>query len=793
MGLQISAAARVPARAAVLRTEAGRLLARSVTWLWASMVLVILLALAEPGKAADAIARIEIEGHRTVAAEIVRSHIALKEGTAYDPALADQSIKALFATGLFSDVRITRRGAAVIVTVVENPVLRSVTFEGNSAFDKSKLQDAVALKPGARFSRAKAQADAVALRELYHRAGRLTTTVEPKVEEKQEGSVALSYVIKEGEVTKIDSISFRGNQAYSEARLRDVISTSESGWFDFLKTAAFYDPERLDVDRQLLRRHYLKHGYADVEVSPAEAVKNEAGTGYRITFAIDEGQRYTFGPVTIEPKGVDVDMARLAGLPVARTGEVYNQESIEKSEDKLMQALADQSRPFVRVRTVPLRDPSSRTVAIRFELEEGPRLYLERIEIAGNTKTRDHVIRRELGVAEGDPVNAFMLAQAKKRVEKLGFFKSVALRQKRGSAPDQISLLVEVVEEQSIDLSFGAGYSTSEGIIGDISVTERNLFGNGHWLRVKLAGSQTRFQADIGFTEPRFLGTRMAAGFDLFYKDVDYRSQSSFKSQRIGGDVRLAIPIAEDTSLGLNYTLSRNRLYDVGENASPAIKEAANGASGATYYTSSVGYSLTYDTRDSKKLPTSGVVYTASQDFAGLGGDVRFVRSVGEARGYYALSESVTLMGRMTGGTIMGWGGDDVRLLDLFYKGGETVRGFARGGIGPRDTQSPNSDALGGKSFYATTAEAMFAIPGVTESTGLRGAVFADAGSLWGVNANAAKLPGLSGNTATPRVSTGVGIGWDSPLGLLRVDYAIPLLKQASDKTQPFSFGLVPY
>jgi outer membrane protein insertion porin family len=346
-----------------------------------------------------------------------------------------------------------------------------------------------------------------------------------------------------------------------------------------------------------------------------------------------------------------------------------------------------------------------------------------------------------------------------------------------------------------MDLGFGVGYSTTEGIVGDISLVERNLFGNGQWLRLKLAGSLTRMQADIGFTEPHFLGSNVAAGFDLFYKDIDYTDQASYKSQRIGGTLRARYPISDEWSVGTNYTFARNKLYDVGPGASAAIQEAAGfpGASSNIYYTSSVGYSVTYDTRDNKRRPTSGVFYTVAQDLAGVGGDVRYIRSVGEARGYYAITDEITAMGRATGGIITGWGGQDVRLLDLFYKGNETVRGFASAGYGPRDTLSPNQDALGGKMFYSTTAELLFQIPGVPQDFGLRGAVFADAGSLWGLNATAAKQPGAVGSTPAMRASVGVGLAWDSPIGALRADYAFPIFKQPFDKTQNFSFGLMPF
>ena len=260
--------------------------------------------------------------------------------------------------------------------------------------------------------------------------------------------------------------------------------------------------------------------------------------------------------------------------------------------------------------------------------------------------------------------------------------------------------------------------------------------------------------------------------------------------------MRLGYPITEQWTGGVNYTYVRNTLYDVGSNASAAVKEAIPGfpsANSNTYYTSSVGYSLTYDTRDDKKRPSSGVYYSVSEDLAGAGGDVRYIRSVAETRGYYPVADGVTMMGRATGGTIAGWGGQDVRLLDLFYRGGESVRGFAISGFGPRDLQSANQDALGGKMFFASTAELLFHIPGVPDDIPLRGAVFADAGTLWGVTKAAAALPGLAGNALTPRASTGVGLGWDSPIGNLRVDYAYPILRQPYDKTQPLSFGLMPF
>jgi outer membrane protein insertion porin family len=764
--------------------------------IWAFAALVLLGVLAQAAFAGDTVARIDVTGNRTVSSEAIRAHVRLGKDKVTTPALLNEALKSLFATGLFSDVKIDRSGTTLLISVQENPIIDSITFTGNANADASKLEPLMQLKARGRYTRAKAHADALKVRDFYRSLGRLTTEVEPKASVAQDGRVKLVLAVKEGEVTKVDNIVFAGNRAFSERQLRDVITTSQSGWFDILKTAAFYDPERIEHDRELLRQFYRKNGFPDARVVSAEATKNADGTGYAIAFTVVEGERYTFGPVTIQSGIAKVDQAALQSNVTIKPGSAYNAEQVEKSIERMTLALSDQGHASANVRIVPKRDPQGRTISMEIAIQEGPAVYAERIEIVGNTHTKDFVIRRELRFAEGSPVNAFVLERGRKRVQALGFFKKVTLSRKPGSRPDSIIVTVEVVEDDSRNLSFGAGYSTSEGIVGDISLVDRNLFGNGQSLRLKLAGSAQRFQADIGFTEPHLLGTNLAGGFDLFYKDLDYSSQASYKSQRIGGALRLGYLLTDEVSVGVNYTLSRNTIYDVGANASAAIKEAVPGfpdTDSSTYYSSSVGYSLAYDTRDNKRRPREGTYYTLAQDLAGVGGDVRYVRSVGEARAYYPVSDQVTAVGRATAGVITGWGGQDVRLLDLFYRGSESVRGFASSGFGPRDTLSVNQDALGGRLFFATTAELQFALPGVPQDLGLRGAVFADAGSLWGVNNTAASLPGLAGNALTPRASVGVGVAWDSPIGALRVDYAYPIFKQPYDKTQALSFGLMPF
>lgn len=759
--------------------------------------LALLLAAAfGPAAAQERIIRIDVIGAQSLERESILSRIELRPGGSYDAAAADRAILSLYATGVFSDVRLQQRGGVVTITVVETPVIASVSVAGNSDIEKSKLEAVLTLKPRARYSVAKAKAEAQRLRDYYRSLGRLTTTVEPKATLEANGQMAVVFVIAEGPVTKIEAITFPGAQAFSTLELKNVLTTSESGLFDFLKTAAFFDAERLKLDRDLLQRHYLKHGFPDAHVKEAVVTKNGAGTAYRIAFAVEEGQRYQMQVGRIEAPGGKIDTGQLAPLRQLRDGGTYSAETIEKSAEKMTLALTGQGHVFVRVKPVPQRDEASRTIRVGFVVEPAPALYAERIEITGNTKTRDYVIRRELRLSEGDPVNALLLEKARARVEALGFFKKVALKKQKGSAGDKLIITIAVDEDDSRNIGFGIGYSTAEGIVGDLNLGEKNLFGTGQKLNLKLAGSMTRFNAEVGFTEPRFLGSNVAAGFDVFYRDVDYSQYASYKFQAIGFKLRASYPVDDNWSVGSNYSFSNNTLYGVNDTASLAIKQAIPNypsASSTTYNTSSIGYNVLYDTRDNKRRPTSGVVFTLAQDLAGVGGDVRYIRSVGEVKGYYPVAETVTGQMRAGGGTITGWGGQDVRLLDMFYKGPDIVRGFATAGIGPRDTSSANADALGGRNYFSTSAELLFAVPGVPKEMGLKGAVFADVGSLWSANRTAAANAGTVGNAFTPRASVGVGLGWDSPIGTLRVDYAIPVVKQPFDKTQNLSFGLSPF
>lgn len=766
------------------------------------------LAFSTPAMA-QGVRDIRVVGNRRVEPETVRSYLKFSAGDAYSPAKVDGSIKALFATGLFSDVRIDREGASVVVTVVENPIVNQVAFEGNSEVDNATLMGEVHLKPRSVFTRAKAQGDVQRILDVYRRQGRFAASVEPKLIELEQNRVNVVFEINEGGATKVKGIHFVGNRAFSDQQLRDIISTTQTGWFDFLKGTSIYDPDRMSLDRELIRQYYLKNGYADVRVTAANAELDRDGSGFYLTYSIEEGPLYHFGGITIESSLAGVQPESLRGNLLFAQGETFNGSLIDKTVEKLTLAVAEQGYAFVRVRPKARPDAATRTIALTFTVEEGPRIYIERINIAGNTRTKDHVIRREFRLVEGDAYNPLLVDRAKQRLQALGIFKSVDIKRRQGSAADRVLLDVDIVEQSTGELSFGAGYSTSEGVIGDVSITERNLLGNGQFLRLKLAGSFSRIQADLSFTEPRFLDMNLAAGFDLFAKQTDETSTSGFRSTKYGGTLRVSYPLAENIWLSNYYTFSRDEIYDVNSYASLAIKQACDntnplavgtlghGCPDGVRYTSLVGTSVSWDNRNHPKNPTRGTFFQVSADVAGLGGDAQYFRVVGEARAYYPITDKITLVGRAIAGDIEGWGGQDVSLLDMFFKGGETVRGFYRSGYGPRDLNT--GDALGGQSFWAATAEIRFPLPLVPDDIGMSGAVFADAGSLFRVGAGAKKVPQGCAFGDTTRVcladdssirsSVGASIIWNSPVGPLRIDYGYALTKESYDKEQQIRFG----
>jgi outer membrane protein insertion porin family len=709
---------------------------------------------------------------------------------------------------------------------VENPVINRVAFEGNKKVKDEQLAAEVQSKARGTFSRATVQNDVQRIIEVYQHGGRYDVRVEPKVIELPNGRVDLVYEITEGAKTGVEKIIFVGNNAFSDYRLRDVIKTGVSNWLSFLKSNDIYDPDRIEVDRDLLRRFYLRNGFADVRIVSAVGEYDPENKGFIITFTIDEGLQYHFGAVNIQSTVPAVPPESLRYKLRAEAGRVYNADAIEKSVEDATIEVAKRGYPFAAVRPRGERNVANRTVDITFVVEEGPRVYIERINIKGNTRTRDYVIRREFDIVEGDPYNRALVDRAERRIKNLGYFKTVKITNEPGSAPDRIIVNCEVEEQSTGEFSFAGGYSTADGIIGEVSLGERNLLGRGQLAKVAVQYGQRARGFDLSFVEPYFLDQRLAFGTDFFFKQTTSSQYLSYLSKTIGGDLKLGIPITDNVSTQLRYTAYRQEIslpanldncndavpqppgtlptpdkafggpncFQDGEASLAVRKELAQGP----VFVSSLGYTLAYNTLDNNKSPTSGLLIELKQDGAGAGGDVNFVKSTLDSRLYNEIFPDIVGVWRAQGGYATGWGGQGLRMLDHFQGGPNLVRGFAPAGFGPRDlTQLAfgfnQSDALGGSLYWATTVEFQTPMFFAPKDFGMKFAVFADAGQLlnyvgptsWDVT-HETLTPSGNGNI---RSSVGVGLIWDSPFGPLRFDLAYALTKESFDHTQIFRFG----
>ncbi len=730
---------------------------------------------------------INVDGNKRVERETVLSYLTFMPGDSYTAQGADESFKALFGTGLFADVRIGFASGVVTVSLVENPVINRVAFEGNRDLKDDVLAAEGQLRSRSVYTRAAAQSDVQRILAIYRASGYYSATVEAKIIKLPFNRVDLVFEINEGDSTKVLSINFIGNSAFSDSQLRGVISTSESSLLSFLKPTDVYDPDRLNLDRELLRRFYLTNGYADARVVSAVADLDIDGKGFFITFTVDEGELYTVGSVRLESMLPGANPDAVAGDLLLNEGDIFNALLVDRTAEVLTIAVSNQGFPFAQVEPQVDRDPVSRQIHITFTIRQGPRIYVERINIIGNTRTLDYVVRREIRIVEGDAYNKLLVDQARIRLQNLAYFKSVEVTQERGSAQDRVILTFNVVEQATGELGLAGGYSSLEGIIGEISYTERNLLGRGQFLRLKLSGSFERGQIDLSFTEPRFLDRRLSAGFDLFHKELDYSNRAGYRKRETGGSIRLGFALAENLYLTNRYTYSHDEVYDLDNNVSPAVAELE----GITD-TSSVGYSLVYDTRNHRMAPTRGWYVSLIQDFAGVGGDVNYLRSIVEVRGYYPIVDGVTFVARAIGGNIEALDGSDVRISNSFYQGSAIVRGFETTGLGPRDDKG---DALGAKTFYAATAEVRFPFPFIPDELGLSGAIFADAGSAFDTDVTRDCSGAPADGTAcfedsdALRASVGASILWNSPIGPLRADLAYVLMSEEFDKEQAFSFG----
>lgn len=738
-----------------------------------------LVSAAWAAPAAERVDEINISGIERIEPETVLTYMDVKVGDMMTQERLNETLKALFSTNLFADVSLVLRGRVLEVNLKENPVINEIAFEGNDKLKDDELFSEIALRSRHVFTRTKVQNDVDRLYQLYRRNGRFAAQIDPKVIRLDQNRVNLVFEISEGEVTTVQSIRFVGNKYYDDDQLRSEISTKEARWYRFLSSADRYDPDRLSYDEELLRRFYLSEGYADFRIVSSVAELSKNRENFFVTFTVEEGQRYRVGDIKINTDLKDFDSAVLRPEITLKSGEWYDADKVRNSIDQITNKLGDLQYAFVNVRPETDRDTDNQTLDISFNVSEAPRVFVERVDIHGNVRTLDKVIRREMELVEGDPFNRTKLVDSEHNINKLGYFEKVEVTPRQGSAPDKTVVDIDVSEQSTGELSLGAGFSTQDGPLADIRIRERNFLGKGQDVLAAATISGDRTQFDFSFTEPYFLNRDFSAGVDAFHINRDLQEESSFDQRRTGGALRMGYPLSQKWRQGLRYRLERNEITDVQENASLFIQQQEGDR-----MTSAVSQRITYDDRDSLLFPTEGLYGWFDTEFAGLGGDASYVSAKIGASSYYPFWEKKVVLNLLAeGGAIAEIADDGVKINERYFLGSDTLRGFDRAGVGPRDTLT--DDALGGHYFYRGTAEFSFPV-GFPEEMGVKGHAFTDVGSLW-------DLDDASGVTveddSSLRAAAGVGLSWRSPMGPIRVDLAVPYLKEDYDKEQVFQFN----
>jgi outer membrane protein insertion porin family len=736
--------------------------------------------------------RIVVQGAQRIDQTTVLSYLPIRPGDTVDAAVLDVAVRTLSRTGLFANVQLGVQNGDLIVTIVENPIINQVVFEGNSALSEDKLTEEVTIKPRGIYTRAKVQEDVGAIVELYRLQGRISATVTPKLVQLEQNRVDVIFEINEGRQTGISAVNVLGNDAFSDNDIRGVMVTERSQWWKFFSSNDNYDPNRLEYDQEQLRKFYTNRGYYDFRIVSSVAELQPDDQAFQITLTMDEGDRYNFGEVTVVTENDRLNADFLKALVPIRTGDLYESDKIESAVDALTFAAGSAGYAFVEINPTYRANPDTDTVDVTFNVSEGQRVYVDRINVVGNTRTIDPVIRRELMLTEGDAFNRALMERSRNNLRALGFFSDVTVAEERGSAPDRSVINVNVSEQPTGELSVGAGFSSVDSFTVNLGISERNFRGRGQNVVARLEWGSLRQQVDFRFTEPKFLGRDLRAGFDLFHSRYDLSEYSSYDYRSTGGGLRLSYPLNGYTLFSARYFLKSDEIIvpnsycDSGGFGSSALCDQVG-----SYLNSSVGYTLQVNRTNDPVRPTRGWAGSLRQDFAGLGGDVNYVRTEADASYYYGITPEWVVSLQGSTGYVSGWNGDPIRINDRFFKGGNSFRGFETAGMGPRDLDT--TDALGGNFYAIGTVE--LTVPNyLPEQYGIKTSLFADVGTLGALDdrytlTSAGTPDATIVDELSLRASAGISIHWRSPMGPIRFDISKVLAKEDYDKTESFRFS----
>ncbi|MGH1455413.1 MAG: outer membrane protein assembly factor BamA [Alphaproteobacteria bacterium] len=749
---------------------------RLKSYLFCGAALLSLGGLSTEAIAAARVQKIEISGAQRIEESTIASYMDLKVGDTVDNISTDRVLKNLFATGLFADVKVINNNGVVQIDVVENPIINQIVFEGNDEIDDAELLAEVQMRQRQVFTRTQVQSDVSRLYQVYRRQGRFSVDIQPKIIRLDQNRVNLVFEIQEGDITKIQSIRFVGNAEYSDSKLRSVISTKETAWYRFISNSDRYDPDRLSYDQELLRNFYLSQGYADFQILSAAAELSNDKDDFFVTLTLEEGERYRVAETQIVSQIRNLDVDSLNDSLTFESGDWYDADEVKSTVGKMTDRLGDMQFAFVDIRPDIQKNRDDHTINISFVINETPRVFVERVNVNGNIRTLDKVLRREMEIVEGDPFNRSKLAKSEKNVRNLDFFETVNVDVTQGSAPDKTVVDINVQEKSTGELSIGAGFSSTDGPLADLSIRERNLLGKGQDLLLSTAIAGSKSEINLSFTEPYFLDRDLSAGFDVFHVTRDLQDESSYDQSRTGGGLRVGYPLSENWRQSLKYSLENNDITDVDSNASRFIRDQEG-----KRLTSAISQRLFYDTRDSSVFPTSGLSYWLDTEIAGLGGDAKYVSAKTGASYFYPLHDQwvVNVLGET--GVVEGYSDTDVEINERFFLGGSNLRGFERSGVGPRDAAT--NDSLGGNVFYRGSLEMSFPV-GLPKEMGIKGHTFTDFGTLWNIDETGSGIL----DESSIRAAAGVGVSWVSPFGPIRLDLAVPYAKEDYDEEEKFRF-----
>ena len=726
---------------------------------------------------------IEIRNNERIDSETIISYLNIEKGDSVNYEILNSKLKNMYKLGLFADIKFRIIQNNLIVIIKENPVINNITVSGNKKIKDDVIKAELTIKSRNVYKKSDLQDSISIIRELYKQAGYFSAIFKPKISQLSQNRVNINIRIIENYKTKIKSIRFIGNKIFSDKRLKGIISTKESKFYRILSAGDVYDPDRVNYDKDLLRRYYLEAGYADFIIKSTIAELTKDNKNFFITFSIDEGEKYKFGNVKFQTTNKSFDQKIVDEIVSPLKNSSYNIKKIDTAIKEIKQYAGKIGYAFLEVKPKLNRNETNKKIDITFIIGEAKKVYVRRIDIKGNSRTEDRVIRREFRFSEGDFFNNEKLARSRQRVQNLGFFENVEIEKVNVGEKNRVDLDVEVKEKQTGQFSIGGGFSSTNGAMANIGISEKNFLGKGQDLRANITIAERQDQFDISFTEPYLKNKDITAGFDIFKTKTTFADESSYDTDDLGAAFRIGYMITEKSRHSWRYSIKNEDVEGVKSTASDFISNQKG-----SYKTSSISHTLSYFGQNDAINPTSGTRWIIDNTLAGIGGNVSFFNSALKISKYYSMTDDYILGLKLKGGYIFGFNDDDVNLKDRYFLGGDSFPGFEPAGLGPRDTTSVNKDSLGGNLMYTAEIDLRVPIPGIAPQLGINGRLFTIMGAVTEIDEDG---QGKIQDDTNPRISVGFGVEWKSPFGPVRIDMAHAVMKEDYDRTQfiKFNFG----